>query len=280
MVPGKKAKTNSKNWGKKNTKNYSTPFAYHDARHLYRHNTIYNLNHTHLHIYIDTYRYTRYHFYVICTFLAAQAGNQVLIKTLETEDATSGAMDSFMFLGELGPRNNWDPEMLRSTWTPGYPFNRFSSIDFFAFCFFWAPFSEPLAGVHVKTKAYPTRPTTFQTSENNCTASGMCEYGIMGWPIRIQASICAEWPSGFTTQVYVLTLWHRSPGHVLRGLRPAPKGRKGRSGRCGRGAERLHLDVWSWTGRTLANGRWTRQLVLGTEWWFSMVFPWFFNIGS
>ena len=200
MVPGKKAKTNSKNWGKKNTKNYSTPFAYHDARHLYRHNTIYNLNHTHLHIYIDTYRYTRYHFYVICTFLAAQAGNQVLIKTLETEDATSGAMDSFMFLGELGPRNNWDPEMLRSTWTPGYPFNRFSSIDFFAFCFFWAPFSEPLAGVHVKTKAYPTRPTTFQTSENNCTASGMCEYGIMEWPIRIQASICAEWPSGFTTQ--------------------------------------------------------------------------------
>lgn len=46
----------------------------------------------------------------------------------------------------------------------------------FAFCFFWAPFSEPLAGVHVKTKAYPTRPTTSQTSENNCTASGMCEY--------------------------------------------------------------------------------------------------------
>lgn len=130
----------------------------------------------------------------------------------------------------------------------GLPFYPFFFHRFFCILFFLA-FSEPL-GVHVKTKAYPTGPTTSQTSENNCTASGFFVNitGIMGWQKNPGFNLCrvAQWLQHFTTQVYVLTLWHRSPGHVLRGLRPAPKGRrKGRSGRRGRGAERLHLDVWS-----------------------------------
>ena len=76
-------------------------------------------------------------------------------------------------------------------------------------------------------------------------------------------------PSGFTvgfnSQVYVLALWHRGPGHVLRGLRPAPTGR----GRCG--AQRLHLDVWSRTGRALADvegGSWSWMLNGGFLWVF------------